>query len=79
MARKKTKTKELSLEDVLWNCRVALRGIGSTEKNRDAVIGLVFLKFAGDKFEKRHAELKEEYPDLPWKNRHFTIQKMFFT
>lgn len=32
MARKKTKTKELSLEDVLWNCRVALRGIGSTEK-----------------------------------------------
>lgn len=65
MARKKTKTKELSLEDVLWNCRVALRGIGSTEKNRNAVIGLVFLKFAGDKFEKRHAELKEEYPDLP--------------
>lgn len=67
MAVKKNakKDKELSLEDVLWNCRVALRGIGSTEKNRDAVIGLVFLKFSGDKFEKRHAELKEEYPELP--------------
>lgn len=25
----------------------------------------MFLKFAGDKFEKRHAELKKEYPDLP--------------
>lgn len=67
MAVKKNakKDKELSLEDVLWNCRVALRGIGSTEKNRDAVIGLVFLKFSGDKFEKRHAQLKEEYPNLP--------------
>ena len=53
MTRAAKKDKEVSLETVLWNCRVALRGIGSTEKNRDAVISLVFLKFAGDKFEKR--------------------------
>ena len=51
----------MTLENVLWNCRVALRGIGSTEKNRDAVIFLVFLKFAGDKFEKRYEELKQQY------------------
>ena len=57
--------KEVTLETVLWNCRVALRGIGSTEKNRDAVIGLVFLKFAGDKFEKRRAELIAQYGDVP--------------
>lgn len=65
MARAAKKEKEVSLETVLWNCRVALRGIGSTEKNRDAVISLVFLKFAGDKFEKRRAELKEQYGDIP--------------
>ncbi len=65
MARAAKKDKEVSLETVLWNCRVALRGIGSTEKNRDAVISLVFLKFAGDKFEKRRAELKEQYGDIP--------------
>lgn len=64
MAKKST-TKEVTLETVLWNCRVALRGIGSTEKNRDAVIGLVFLKFAGDKFEKRRSELIEQYGDIP--------------
>lgn len=63
-ATKKVK-KEVTLETVLWNCRVALRGIGSTEKNRDAVIGLVFLKFAGDKFEKRRAELIAQYGDIP--------------
>ena len=55
----------VSLETVLWNCRVALRGIGSTEKNRDAVIGLVFLKFAGNKFDRRRAELLEHYGDIP--------------
>ena len=67
MARAKAAKKEVavSLETVLWNCRVALRGVGSTEKNRDAVIALVFLKFAGDKFEKRRAELIEQYGDIP--------------
>lgn len=59
----KAKNTQISLETVLWNCRVALRGVGSTEKNRDAVIGLVFLKFAGDKFEKRRARIAEEHKD----------------
>lgn len=65
MSKNKNKTEELSLESVLWNCRVSLRGFGSTERNRDAVIGLVFLKFAGDKFEKRRAQIEKEHPDLP--------------
>lgn len=62
---KKNAVKEVTLETVLWNCRVALRGIGSTEKNRDAVIGLVFLKFAWDKFQRRREELIEQYGDIP--------------
>lgn len=61
----KKKVEEVSLETVLWNCRVALRGVGSTDKNRDAVIGLCFLKFAGDKFEKRRADLIAQYGDIP--------------
>ena len=61
----KKKEEAVSLETVLWNCRVALRGVGSTDKNRDAVIGLCFLKFAGDKFEKRRADLIAQYGDIP--------------
>lgn len=61
----KKKEEAVSLETVLWNCRVALRGVGSTDKNRDAVIGLCFLKFAGNKFEKRRAELIAQYGDIP--------------
>lgn len=65
----------LSLENILWNCRVALRGIGSTEKNRDAVISLVFLKFAGDKFETRRAEIIAQYGNIP----HFLNKVSFYT
>ena len=65
MAKTTKKDVTVALETVLWNCRVALRGVGSTEKNRDAVIALVFLKFAGDKFEKRRAELTTQYGDIP--------------
>ncbi len=63
---KKAKVAEQSLDSILWNCRNALRGtVGGNEKNRDAVMGLVFLKFAGDKFEKRRAEIQAEHGDIP--------------
>mgnify|MGYP000962200645 CR=1 FL=1 len=63
---KVAKVKEVSLEQIMWNCRNALRGtVGGNEKNRDTVLGLVFLKFAGDKFEKRRAEIQAEYGDVP--------------
>lgn len=65
MAKKpKQVDNELSLETVLWNCRVALRGVGTLETNRDAVIGLVFLKFAGDKFAKRRQAILDEHGDV---------------
>lgn len=67
MTRPSNKIAELSLETVLWNCRVALRGIGSTEKNRDAVIALVFLKFASDKFKKQRKDIIDQYgSDTPF-------------
>jgi type I restriction enzyme M protein len=62
---KKTANGGQSLESIMMNCRNALRGtIGGNEKNRDSVMGLVFLKFAGDKFEKRRAEIKAEYGNV---------------
>ncbi|WP_342976560.1 N-6 DNA methylase [Streptococcus constellatus] len=72
---KKTTSKEVSLETILFNCRNALRGAGGTEKNRDAVIGLVFIKFASDKFEKRRQEIKDKHGDIPV----FLGNKSFYT
>jgi len=63
---KKPKEQEQSLESIMMNCRNALRGtVGGNEKNRDAVMGLVFLKFTGDKFAKRREELMKEHGDVP--------------
>ncbi|MCQ3914477.1 MAG: hypothetical protein MJ201_01485 [Mycoplasmoidaceae bacterium] len=59
------KQKELSLETILYNCRDCLRNVGSFEKKRDALIGLAFLKFASDKFERRCSEIVAEYGNNP--------------
>ncbi|MDR1975069.1 MAG: type I restriction-modification system subunit M [Bacteroidales bacterium] len=59
MAKKAT-TKEITLEQILWNCRDILRAKVEKADNRNAVLSLVFLKFAGDKFEKRRTEFAEE-------------------
>ena len=62
---KKGFKKTTSLENLIWNCRNVLRGtVGGNEKNRDAVMGLVFLKFLGDKFEKRKQETMPNYSNI---------------
>ena len=77
MAKKK-QNKASTLENILWDCRVALRGVGSTEKNRDAVIALVFLKFAGDKFQKRRLEIAKEYPPFLEDVAFYNAQNVFY-
>lgn len=60
MAKKQNTIKELTLEQILWNCRNILRGKVEKADNRNAVLSLTFLKFAGDKFAIRRKELFEE-------------------
>ena len=65
MVKKKVE-KEQSLESIMFKCRNVLRSThGGSDANRDAVMGLVFLKFAGDKFEKRRKEIATEYGEIP--------------
>ncbi|EER48150.1 type I restriction-modification system methyltransferase subunit like protein [Actinobacillus minor NM305] len=71
-APKINKIEDISLETVMMNCRNALRGkVGGNEKNRDTVMGLVFLKFVGDKFTARRAEIQAQYPEIFWENEAF--------
>ena len=65
MAKNKEKTTEVSLESILFACRDTLRGSGGVEKKRDAILGLVFLKFVGSKFEKQRNQIIEQYGNDP--------------
>lgn len=59
-----TKSKELSIEDKLWQTANVLRGSMDASEYRNVVLGLIFLKYVSDSFEARHAELlKSEYPE----------------
>lgn len=77
MAKKKVE-KTKSLEDVLWDCRVALRGIGSSEKNRDAIIGLVFVMFASEKFDKCREKIIAEYGEEFIEEKSFYLSENVF-
>lgn len=59
-AKKQKQVKELTLNAILWNCRDILRGKVEKADNRNAVLSLAFLKFAGDKFLARREELAGE-------------------
>jgi len=55
---KEKKTK--SIEETLWDSANKLRGTVEPSEYKHVVLGLIFLKFASDKFEERRQELKAE-------------------
>lgn len=49
-----------SFEETLWDAATKLRGSVEPAEYKHVVLGLIFLKFASDKFEERQQELKNE-------------------
>jgi type I restriction enzyme M protein len=63
MARKtsgKKEEKQVSMEEALWDAADEMRGSVEYPVYKQVVLGLVFLKFIGDRFEKRRQELIDE-------------------
>lgn len=59
-----TKSKELSIEDKLWQTADALRGSMDASEYRNVVLGLIFLKYVSDSFETRYEDLMQTaYPE----------------
>ena len=71
--------KEKSIEETLWQSCDKLRGSVEPAEYKHVVLGLIFLKFANDKFEERRKELiakgKEKYVET--KDFH-TMKNVFF-
>lgn len=62
-------TKQKSIEETLWESANKLRGSVESAEYKHVVLGLIFLKFASDKFEEHRKKLlsegKEKYVEMP--------------
>ncbi|MBN8566874.1 MAG: N-6 DNA methylase [Flavobacteriales bacterium] len=69
MTKQNKAKKEKSIEETLWDSANKLRGSVEPAEYKHVVLGLIFLKFASDKFEERRKELmaegKEKYLEMP--------------
>jgi type I restriction enzyme M protein len=68
-----------SMEETLWDSANKLRGTVESSEYKHVVLGLIFLKFASDKFEKRRLELiaegKEKYIEM---KEFYNMKNIFF-
>jgi type I restriction enzyme M protein len=68
MAKQKKEVKEKAIEVTLWEAANKLRGSVEPAEYKHVVLGLVFLKFASDKFEEHRQKLiadgKEKYVEM---------------
>ena len=71
--------KETRFEEVLWDSANKLRGKVESSEYKHVVLGLIFLKFASDKFEQRKNELiaegKKQYIDMV---EFYTMKNVFY-
>ncbi len=80
MSKKNSKPKkQKSIEETLWDSANKLRGSVEPSEYKHVVLGLIFLKFANDKFEERKQELisegKEKYIGM---TEFYTAKNVFF-
>lgn len=71
--------KEKAIEETLWDSANKLRGTVESAEYKHVVLGLIFLKFASDKFEERKQELiaekKEKYIE---QKEFYNMKNVFF-
>ncbi len=71
-------TKEKAIEETLWQSCDKLRGSVEPAEYKHVVLGLIFLKFASDKFEIRRQELIEEGKEKYVEMKDFYVMKNVF-
>ena len=67
------------MEETLWDSANKLRGTVESSEYKHVVLGLIFLKYAGDKFQQRKQELiddnKQDYVE---NDAFYTMKNVFF-
>jgi type I restriction-modification system DNA methylase subunit len=85
MAKQLKDKKHKSIEETLWDSANKLRGTVEPSEYKHVVLGLIFLKFASDKFEERKLELVAEGKDKFLKDKveddlpFYAMKNVFYT
>lgn len=78
MAKKAKVVKEKSIEDRIWDSANKLRGNLTASEYQNVVLGLVFLKYISDCFEKRYNELVAEGDGFEEDRDEYTAEHVFW-
>ena len=78
MVKKAKVVKEKSIEDRIWDSANKLRGNLTASEYQNVVLGLVFLKYISDSFEKRYQELVEEGDGFEEDRDEYTAEHVFW-
>ncbi|HCT53685.1 MAG TPA: DNA methyltransferase [Balneola sp.] len=78
MVKQKVLKNEKNMEEQLWDAANKLRGTVESSQYKHVVLGLIFLKFASDKFEDRRKELIAEGKDKYLEMKEFYNMKNVF-
>ena len=74
-----TKSKELNIEDKLWQAADALRGSMDASEYRNVVLGLIFLKYVSDAFNEKYTELvNSDYPEDAEDKDNYLAENIFW-
>lgn len=78
MAKKAKVIKEKSIEDRIWESANKLRGNLNASEYQNVVLGLIFLKYISDCFDKRYQELVDEGAGFEEDRDEYTAEHVFW-
>lgn len=78
MAKKTKIVKEKSIEDKIWDSANKLRGNLTASEYQNVVLGLIFLKYISDCFDRRYQELVDEGDGFEEDRDEYTAEHVFW-
>lgn len=77
MSVKKNNTASISFEQQIWSAADILRGNMDAAEYKHVVLGLIFLKYISDSFERRYQELLRDDDDVEDKDAYTEVNVFF--
>ena len=71
-------TADIGFEQEIWDAACVLRGNMDASEYKNVILGLIFLKYISDSFEKKHQELVDEGEGFEEDRDEYTSENIFF-